>query len=93
MPSFQVKLTESRLGPTSVLVRAEARWRCGRPIRRGPADGGSRPSTTIVDLDPITTTGDLITDKPLREFGGKGLFTKEIDDALLAPRSIWPCIR
>ena len=32
----------------------------------------------------ITTSGDRLRDKPLREFGGKGLFTKEIDEALLA---------
>jgi len=32
----------------------------------------------------IRTTGDRIKDKPLAEFGGKGLFTKEIEDALLA---------
>jgi hydroxymethylbilane synthase len=31
----------------------------------------------------ITTSGDRIRDKPLRDFGGKGLFTKEIDEALL----------
>ena len=37
-----------------------------------------------VALEPITTTGDRLRDKPLRDFGGKGLFTKEIDDALLA---------
>jgi len=35
------------------------------------------------DLSVITTSGDRIKDKPLREFGGKGLFTKEIDEALL----------
>jgi hydroxymethylbilane synthase len=32
----------------------------------------------------ITTSGDRIRDKPLRDFGGKGLFTKEIDEALLS---------
>ena len=32
----------------------------------------------------IATTGDRIQNKPLREFGGKGLFTKEIEEALLA---------
>jgi hydroxymethylbilane synthase len=37
-----------------------------------------------VALEPITTSGDRIRDKPLRDFGGKGLFTKEIDEALLA---------
>jgi hydroxymethylbilane synthase len=36
-----------------------------------------------VDLAVITTSGDKIKDKPLRDFGGKGLFTKEIDEALL----------
>jgi hydroxymethylbilane synthase len=46
---------------------------------------------TAHDLDPadieivaITTTGDRIRDRPLVEIGGKGLFTKEIEDALLA---------
>lgn len=36
-----------------------------------------------VGLSVIATSGDRIKDKPLREFGGKGLFTKEIDEALL----------
>jgi hydroxymethylbilane synthase len=35
-----------------------------------------------VGLSVITTSGDRIT-APLRDFGGKGLFTKEIDEALL----------
>jgi hydroxymethylbilane synthase len=39
-----------------------------------------------VQLLVITTSGDRIKDRPLREFGGKGLFTKEIDEALLASR-------
>lgn len=37
-----------------------------------------------VKLNVITTTGDAITDRPLSEAGGKGLFTKEIDAAQLA---------
>ena len=32
----------------------------------------------------IVTTGDKIQDRPLSEAGGKGLFTKEIEEALLA---------
>ena len=36
-----------------------------------------------IALKVITTSGDRIHDKPLRDFGGKGLFTKEIDEALL----------
>jgi hydroxymethylbilane synthase len=35
-------------------------------------------------LEIIKTTGDKITDVPLASVGGKGLFTKEIEEALLA---------
>src|SRR5258708_35678245 len=34
-------------------------------------------------LEIIKTTGDKITDVPLASVGGKGLFTKEIEEALL----------
>ena len=34
-------------------------------------------------LSVIKTTGDAIQDRPLSEAGGKGLFTKELDTALL----------
>jgi hydroxymethylbilane synthase len=37
-----------------------------------------------VELVPITTTGDRILDAPLAKIGGKGLFVKEIENALLA---------
>ena len=35
---------------------------------------------------PIATTGDNIQDRALAEAGGKGLFTKELEDALLDGR-------
>ncbi|HWK64534.1 MAG TPA: hydroxymethylbilane synthase [Rhizobiaceae bacterium] len=35
---------------------------------------------------PIATTGDRIQDRPLSEAGGKGLFTKELEEALLDGR-------
>jgi len=35
-------------------------------------------------IEIIKTTGDRITDVPLAKIGGKGLFTKEIEEALLA---------
>src|SRR5689334_17731431 len=38
-------------------------------------------------IEIVKTTGDKITDVPLAQVGGKGLFTKEIEEALLA-RSI-----
>jgi hydroxymethylbilane synthase len=37
-----------------------------------------------IALKVIRTSGDAIQDRPLAEAGGKGLFTKEIDAALLA---------
>nr|WP_320011704.1 hydroxymethylbilane synthase [uncultured Desulfobulbus sp.] len=39
---------------------------------------------TQVELVKITTKGDKILDVPLAKVGGKGLFVKEIEDALLA---------
>src|SRR5688500_15780195 len=37
-----------------------------------------------VELRIFKTSGDRIADRPLHEFGGKGLFTKELEQALLA---------
>jgi hydroxymethylbilane synthase len=37
-----------------------------------------------LEIVPIKTTGDRIQDRNLSEAGGKGLFTKEIEEALLA---------
>jgi hydroxymethylbilane synthase len=37
-----------------------------------------------IELVVIRTTGDIIQDRSLAEEGGKGLFTKEIEEALLA---------
>ncbi len=39
-------------------------------------------SETDVSIVTITTTGDRVTDRPLADIGGKGLFTKEIEIAL-----------
>jgi hydroxymethylbilane synthase len=36
----------------------------------------------VVELVVLKTTADQIQDKPLYEFGGKGLFTKELEQAL-----------
>src|SRR3989304_946617 len=39
-----------------------------------------------IGLNIIRTSGDAIQDRPLAEVGGKGLFTKEIEEALLDGR-------
>jgi hydroxymethylbilane synthase len=43
-------------------------------------------SEETIELVTIRTSGDMIQDRPLAEVGGKGLFTKEIEEALLGHR-------
>lgn len=38
---------------------------------------------SAIEIVAIKTTGDKVTDRPLGDAGGKGLFAKEIEDALL----------
>ena len=39
---------------------------------------------TACEIVPVRTTGDRILDRPLADAGGKGLFTKELEEALLS---------
>src|SRR6266571_4007726 len=58
----------------SQLALWQARWVQGRLAALGME---SR-------IEIIKTTGDRVTSVPLSSVGGKGLFTKEIEEALLA---------
>ena len=40
-------------------------------------------SQDAFEIVVIKTTGDMVRDRPLSEIGGKGLFTKELEEALL----------
>jgi hydroxymethylbilane synthase len=40
-----------------------------------------------IEIVPITTTGDIVRDRPLAEIGGKGLWTKELDACLADGRT------
>jgi hydroxymethylbilane synthase len=42
-----------------------------------------RLAVSAIEIVPIRTSGDKIQDRPLAEAGGKGLFAKEIEQALL----------
>jgi hydroxymethylbilane synthase len=46
----------------------------------------ARNSNLKIEILRISTTGDRIRDVPLAAVGGKGLFTKELDEALLDRR-------
>jgi len=61
----------------SQLALWQARWVSGRLTALGHE----------CRIQIIKTTGDKITDVPLAQVGGKGLFTKEIEEALLDGRA------
>lgn len=46
----------------------------------------AHPSLEMIE-EQVVTTGDKIQDRPLSEVGGKGLFVKEIEEALLEKRA------
>ena len=64
----------------SPLALAQAHEARARLIAAHPALG----APGAIEIHVIKTTGDKVQDRPLSEIGGKGLFTKEIEDALLA---------
>ena len=62
----------------SPLALAQTRQVCDRLAETA----GVAPSE--IEIIAIRTTGDRIVDRSLAEAGGKGLFTKELDEALIA---------
>ncbi|MCZ6859388.1 MAG: hydroxymethylbilane synthase [Alphaproteobacteria bacterium] len=67
----------------------------GSPLARVQTDDVARRLKTArpelaepgaLKIKIISTTGDKVQDRPLAEIGGKGLFTKEIEEALLDSR-------
>ena len=47
-------------------------------------DTAQRWPEGYIEIVTMTTTGDQVQDRPLAEIGGKGLWTKELDRALMA---------
>jgi len=58
-----------------------ALWQAREVRTHLAAAHGMEPEAIAIEV--IRTTGDIIQDRPLSEVGGKGLFTKEIEQALL----------
>ena len=65
----------TRGSPLALVQAHETRDRLVAAHGLNPAD---------IEIVVISVTGDQIRDRPLTEIGGKGLFTKEIEEALLA---------
>jgi hydroxymethylbilane synthase len=65
-------------GSPLALVQAEELKRRLAEAHRALGKSGA------VEIAVIKTTGDKVQDRKLMEIGGKGLFTKEIEEALLA---------
>jgi hydroxymethylbilane synthase len=67
----------TRGSPLALVQAAEvaARLAAAHPLLAAPG---------AIETIVIRTTGDAVTDRTLAAIGGKGLFTKEIEDALLA---------
>lgn len=74
MAAAPLRLTIGTRG--SALARWQAEWVKTRLLAAHPG--------IEVSLAIIKTTGDKILDVPLAKVGGKGLFVKEIEEALLA---------
>jgi hydroxymethylbilane synthase len=63
----------------------EARLKAAHASSAGPSSDPSAAFGKLAfEIRIIKTSGDRIQDRPLAEAGGKGLFTKEIEEALLA---------
>jgi len=58
-----------------------ALWQAREVRAHLAAAHGVEPEAIAIEV--IRTTGDVIQDRPLSEVGGKGLFTKEIEQALV----------
>ena len=59
----------------SRLAVAQSRWVANRIAAAHPG--------VEIELLTVRTTGDAVRDRPLYDIGGKGLFTKEVEQALL----------
>jgi hydroxymethylbilane synthase len=76
-------MAQSSAPPLRIGTRgsALALWQAREVRARLAAAHGVNPEAIAIQV--IRTTGDVIQDRPLSEAGGKGLFTKEIEQALI----------
>ncbi|MFZ4120286.1 MAG: hydroxymethylbilane synthase [Caulobacterales bacterium] len=71
----------ARASPLSLAQTGQVRAALAAALGIGPDDAAS-----LLPIVGMTTTGDRLQDGRLVDVGGKGLFTKELDEALLEGR-------
>ncbi len=76
MQSHEIRIG-TRGSPLALAQAEETRFTLAQRLQIAPE---------AIQIVAMKTTGDKITDRPISEAGGKGLFTKEIDEALLDGR-------
>ena len=69
----------SRGSPLALAQTHEARDRLTEGFEELREDGA-------IAVQTVTSTGDQVLDRPLADIGGKGLFIKEVEEALLSGR-------
>ncbi len=67
----------TRGSPLALAQAHETRARLMQALQRGQ---------DTFEIIAIKTTGDMVSNRPLSEIGGKGLFTKELEEALMEGR-------
>ena len=87
-PAQRTKIRIGTRGSPLALAQArevEARLEAAHGAFQGASqDAPQSVGRLAFEICAIKTTGDRIQDRPLADAGGKGLFTKEIEEALLA---------
>jgi hydroxymethylbilane synthase len=77
MATLPSRLRLGTRGSPLALVQANA-------ARQALIDAGADPGG--IEIVPVRTSGDRVRDRALAEVGGKGLFTKELEEALIEQR-------
>ena len=70
--------------PQSSSLRLGTRGSKLARVQAGMVANALQEMGIVCEIVPVKTTGDRILDRPLADAGGKGLFTKELEEALFS---------
>ncbi len=84
--SHAFRASPVRARPFRIGTRGSPLARAQTELVRGRLETAHRGLAGLLSVVAIRTSGDRFEDRRLADFGGKGLFTKEIEEALLEGR-------